>query len=394
MEKSRPTILIIDDDQSILNLMTHAIGEDLRVLTANNGEQGLHLAVTEHPAVIVCDWMMPDINGLDICRIIKTNPSTDNIYFILLTAHGEMDNRVQALEWGADDFIPKPPNMKELRARLRAGLRIYELSWALRKRQNEMEWEINQAKEYLFSLLPAPLDFQHPAGFHIKLDWLFIPSAELGGDIFHYQWLDRDRLAIYLLDVAGHGIGAALLSVSILNLLASRSLGANMYRPAAALEALNKTFPMEKQNNLFFTIWYGVVDFEGEFIIYSTAGHPPAYFTNGATPGFRLKTKGIPIGMDKDRTYQERQIGWNRDARLVVYSDGIYDTIHNPTQSDVNDWLNRLEKTLTEETEIDGNDALEKILKTGIEINGSDHFPDDLSVINLSIRKTSGQTNT
>src|SRR6185369_7117003 len=102
-------------------------------------------------------------------------------------------------------------------------------------------------------------------------DWRFVPSTQLGGDSFGYHWLDSDHFAIYLLDVCGHGVGAALLSVSVMNVLRSQALSStNISDTGAVLNALNQTFKMEKQNNMYFTIWYGVYDRAKGELVYAS----------------------------------------------------------------------------------------------------------------------------
>ena len=113
---------------------------------------------------------------------------------------------------------------------------------------------MKQAAHYVQSLLPDKLKKGD-----VITDWRFIPSAELGGDSFGYHWLDDDHFAFYLLDVSGHGVGSALLSVSAMNALRSQALPQTDFRvPGQVLAALNNAFQMEQQNGLFFTIWYGV----------------------------------------------------------------------------------------------------------------------------------------
>ncbi len=145
------------------------------------------------------------------------------------------------------------------------------------------------------SLLPPPLQHQ------IKTDWRFIPSTQLGGDAFGYHWLDENHFAIYLLDVCGHGVGAALLSISVVNLLRSETLlQADFDDPSSVLAALNLAFQMEKHNNMFFSIWYGVYNRDKSEILYASGGHPPAILITGASgqeaKTFMLKTPGVVIG--------------------------------------------------------------------------------------------------
>ena len=131
--------------------------------------------------------------------------------------------------------------------------------------------EMSEAADYVRSLLPPP----HEGS--IRTAWRFIPSQQLGGDAFGYDWLDDENFAMYLLDVCGHGVGAALLSISVMNVLRSNSLpGVDMREPSAVLAALNERFPMENHNNMYFTMWYGVYNKKQRRLAYASGGHPPA----------------------------------------------------------------------------------------------------------------------
>ena len=132
--------------------------------------------------------------------------------------------------------------------------------------------ELEQAAHYVESLLPAPT-----RDGPVATDWLYRPSAGVGGDAFGYHWLDDRRFAFYLLDVCGHGVGAALLATTVMNVIKARTLtGADFAAPASVLAALNAAFPMSAQNGMYFTIWYGVYDAaEGE-VEFAGAGHHAA----------------------------------------------------------------------------------------------------------------------
>src|SRR5262249_8090566 len=124
---------------------------------------------------------------------------------------------------------------------------------ALERSRQRMAEQLAAASKYVQSLLPAP------ASGKVHTDWRYIPSADLGGDTFGYDWLDDDHFAFYLLDVTGHGLDSALLSVTVMNVLRSRSLPKTDFRvPGQVLGALNEAFPMEAYGDKCFTIWYGV----------------------------------------------------------------------------------------------------------------------------------------
>lgn len=317
-------ILIVDDDPAIRMLLARTLKKQgYTIEVAEDGVSGLERARCDRPALIVCDWMMPRMDGIEVCRQVKADASLSTTFFILLTSLGSVEDRVKGLDAGADDFLSKPIEMHELNARVRAGLRLHQLSRDLQRQKLLLEAELAEAADYVQSLLPAPLRGE------VCVDSRFIPSRQLGGDCFDFYWLDRDRLVIYLVDAAGHGLKAALPSLSVLNLLRSQALPNLDYgRPSEVLKALNNAFQMSERNDKYFTIWYGVYHKSTQTLIYSSAGHPPAI---AITPSpeqptaTSLRTAGLPVGMFPDIEYQEASYAVTTSSTLYVFSDGIYE---------------------------------------------------------------------
>ncbi|NJN85734.1 MAG: SpoIIE family protein phosphatase [Leptolyngbyaceae cyanobacterium SL_7_1] len=317
-------ILVIDDDPAIRLVLKKALqAQGYEVALAVNGKDGITQTQEIRPNLIICDWIMPLVDGLEVCRHIKENPELATIFFILLTSRDALEDRIRGLDTGADDFLGKPVEIGELQARVRAGLRLHQLSRDLQMQKQLLEAELAEAATYVRSLLPAPLTGQ------LRANSCFIPSRQLGGDCFDYYWLDPDYLVIYLLDVSGHGLGAALPSISILNLLRSQSLpDVNFYQPHDVLRALNETFQMNNQNEKYFTIWYGIYNHSRRQLTYGSAGHPPAILvtpTNNGTAVSRLRTPGVPIGMLTDVTFVSHRQDIPPGSKLYIFSDGIYD---------------------------------------------------------------------
>jgi sigma-B regulation protein RsbU (phosphoserine phosphatase) len=372
-----PKVLVIDDDPTTRLFLKKALqGQGYEVILAVNGEDGIIQAQKVCPALIICDWMMPIMNGLEVCRRVKDNPDLATTFFILLTSRGALEDRIQGLDTGADDFLAKPIEVRELQARVRAGLRLHQLSQDLQTQKQLLEAELAEAATYVQSLLPAPLTGK------VSLDARFIPSRQLGGDCFDYYWLDPAYLVLYLLDVSGHGLGAALPSISILNLLRSQSLtDVNFYQPDNVLYNLNEIFQMNNQNDKYFTIWYGVYNSLKRQLTYASAGHPPAILISSVLKDGnqvkRLRTPGLPIGIMADTTYtsdrQEIPIG----SKLYIFSDGIYDLDQSGNSSwGLDAFVNLLAST--------GNIAnLDQILETIQTSNGISTFNDDLSLLQV-----------
>ena len=200
--------------------------------------------------------------------------------------------------------------------------RLYTTTHEAKRKTDE---ELKEAANYVKQMLPLPL-----SDGPVSIDYRFVPSASLGGDAFGYQWIDDDNLAVYLLDVSGHGVGAALLSVSIMNVLRSQNLSETDFRnPEEVLSALNDTFPGEKHNDMFFTIWYGVYTKSNRTLNYASGGHPPALLFNYSQKQrlemIPLSTKNNVIGAIQDVTYHNKKQLIQANSNLFIYSDGVYE---------------------------------------------------------------------
>ena len=202
---------------------------------------------------------------------------------------------------------------------IRTQHEVLETKTRLLEAQRRLAHELADAAAYVKSLLPAPLE--RP----IRTDWQFVSSSELGGDFFSYRWLDDHRLAIYLLDVMGHGVGAALLSTSVESALRGTTLaGLTFDDPAAVLGTLNRVFPMEENDGRFFSMWYGVYDLRDRSLVYANAGHPPALLFDGAEV-LKLGATGMMVGILPDSEFPARRVLVPRTSRLYLYSDGAYE---------------------------------------------------------------------
>lgn len=385
-----PDILVIDDDIAIQLVLKRALErQGYRVTVAENGCNGLIKARTIRPAVIICDWVMPMMDGLEVCRQVKQDPLLATTYFILLTSRTSITDRVRGLDNGADDFLSKPLELAELTARLRAALRIQQLTHDLQAQKQLLESEFAEAGAYIRSLLPKPL------GAPLPIASCFVPSSQLGGDCFDYFWLDDDRLVTFLLDVSGHGLGAALLSVAILNLLRSQGLNnVDFAQPSQVLAALNRFFQMSDHSDKYFTIWYGVYSCHDRQLRYSSAGHPPALLVwqtetdadeaPRSTPQSRaLKTPGFPIGLFESAEFKDDSCIVPANSQLYIFSDGAYEI--ELASGDLLG-LEPFTQLLEQMTNLsEKRSPLALLLDQLQQINRSPQFRDDVSIIQLGL---------
>ncbi|MBU7583575.1 MAG: SpoIIE family protein phosphatase [Nostoc sp. TH1S01] len=379
-------ILVIDDDRLIQIVLKQALqSQGYEVILASTGIQGLEQAYQHNPALIISDWQMEEMDGLELCRKIKSEPSLSAAFFILLTSRKAVEDRVEGLDTGADDFLSKPIEVNELKARVRAGLRLYQANQELQKLAQDLqtqkqllETELSEAADYVKSILPQPLSGE------ITINSRFFPCRQLGGDCFDYYWLDEDNLVMYLLDVSGHGLAAALPSISIHNLLRSQSLPqASLYNPSEVFQSLNKVFQMDQQNYQYFTIWYGVFNRISSQLTYASAGHPPAILLSPATASDlqveQLMTRNVPIGVYATHQYYHAVCDIKSGSKLYVFSDGIYEV----EKSDGKMWnLHSFINLLTLCHQQFSTD-LDVILDAVKSTTGSQIFNDDFSLLEV-----------
>ncbi|MCY3020933.1 MAG: SpoIIE family protein phosphatase [Planctomycetota bacterium] len=382
-----PTVLLVDDQPFVGEAVRRMLAgeKDIRFHYCNDPTQALKLVEALAPTVILQDLVMPQMDGLALVRELRAYSTTRDIPLIVLSVKEEPAVKAEAFALGANDYLVKLPDKIELIARIRYHSRGYinllqrnEAFRRLEESQKALIAELAEAAEYVTSLLPEPLSGR------VSTAWKFIPSTQLGGDSFGYHWFDEDHLAMYLLDVCGHGVGAALLSISVMNVLRARTLpGTDFTEPGQVLTALNAAFPMENHNNMYFTIWYGVLNAAKRELSYCSGGHPPAVVVGCGTPPRveRLRTPSMAIGFSPEATYVAAQCPLEVGSRLYIYSDGVYEL----TRSTGKIWtLDEFIKCLAEPS-VPGVPDLDRLLERARQVNGNPLFDDDYSLLQVIV---------
>jgi sigma-B regulation protein RsbU (phosphoserine phosphatase) len=324
--------VLLVDDQRIVGETIRRMLIDLPELEYRFcADPKLALAEAEafQPTVILQDLIMPGVDGIEMVRAFRANAATAAVPLIVLSSKEEPTTKAEAFGAGANDYLVKLPDKLEVVARIRYHSAAYisrlerdEAFAVLKAQQQLIAQELADAANYVRSLLPEPM----PEGSPVPADWRFITSSSLGGDSFGYHWLSPHQLAIYLLDVCGHGVGSALLSVSAINVLRNRTLpGTDFSVPSQVLAGLNRTFPMEQQSGKYFTMFYGVFNTETREMVHASGGHPPAIAIAPDGSATQLGSSGMMIGAFPFATFRDIQTTIAPGSKLFVFSDGCYE---------------------------------------------------------------------
>ena len=339
-------VLVAEDDllsQEMLRSFLEPAGYD--VLLTNNGETAWKEFVAHAPQIVITDWNMPGLTGLELCRRIRQH-NGKYVYVILVTANSETEHFVAGLEAGADEFITKPFDAAELRARLEVGRRILKLEDRLAEQVANLEAsklqlettakrlreELDAGADLQRSLLPA----QQPDSPVVDCSWAFQPCDQLGGDGLNFYELADDRIGFSITDVCGHGVKAALLAVTVQNVLNPRSRQTPLkwadsamsetYRvvpPPEVLARLNDQFPMDMSVGQYFTMLYAVLETDSGRLCYSSAGHPPPILVPANGDIVHLSGGGLPIGLSELSEFEHEEIRLNPNDRVILFSDGL-----------------------------------------------------------------------
>ena len=236
-----------------------------------------------------------------------------------------------------------------------------------------MRAEFAAGIKYVRDCIPPPMDGV------VSVDWRYVPASTLGGDTIGYHWIDADHLAFYLIDVTGHGLDSALLSVTVTNVIRTGALsGTDMKRPDQVLTQLNEAFRGQQHGNKYFTIWYGVYHSATRTLAWAGGGHHPSIvlLADESNP-LVLSSEGLMMGVLRGVEFPTQSCHIPVDARLLIFSDGVFEIFREKREI----WnLTECIAHLAVLGKQEGN-LMDKLLKHVQDLRGSPHLDDDFSII-------------
>ena len=303
---------------------------------AATGDEALARCAEGGISLVVSDWMMPSMNGLEFCRRLRAMGLERYVYFILLTSKSDKAEIAEGLDAGADDFLTKPVDGVELRARIHAGQRILTMQKELQNALGELQGlydaldrDLIEARKLQQSLIRNPVE-----RFGVSEARFFLKSSgRVGGDLVGHYPIATDRIALYSIDVSGHGIASALLAARIAGYLSTapeQNIGLvrqggsySALPPDEVVTRLNDLILAEIETEHYFTIALAEVDLSNGVLNLCQAGHPyPAIHRADGTVEY-LGSGGLPVGLIEGATYSAVEAHLAPADRLFLYSDGI-----------------------------------------------------------------------
>ena len=340
------TVLVVDDNRlqrRILAAQLRALGFEVR--EAASGEEGLAACQSEPPDMVVSDWMMPGMDGPEFCRRFRRMPRDSYGYFVLLTAKSDRDEIAAGFDSGADDFLTKPVQSQELRARLAAGARVLEmekqlveknalLSSALdelRQLYDNLDKDLVEARKLQQSLVKERVRAFGPS----QVSLLLRPSGHVGGDLVGFFPCGADRLALFAIDVSGHGVASALMTARLSGYLMAEGPDRNvalsrddtggiaLLPPAEVADRLNRISMTELATDNYFTLLFAEVGLADGQVRLVQAGHPHPLVQRADGRVERMGGGGVPVGLIEEATFEEVTLRLAPGDRLLLVSDGI-----------------------------------------------------------------------
>ncbi|WP_234822468.1 PP2C family protein-serine/threonine phosphatase [Palleronia aestuarii] len=342
----RPLRILVVDDSRLQRriLMSSLQGLSFELAEAGDAEEALAYCRETLPDIVLSDWMMPGMTGIELCGAVRELSAAQYVYFIVLTSKSEKGELAHALREGADDFLSKPVSAEELLGRIAAGRRLLDVERQLTEKNRlvtetlekmralhaALDRDLIEARKLQMSLVPRTT-VRHQAG---TVSFLLQPSGHVGGDLVGSFPTGPSRIGVFSLDVSGHGIASALLTARLSSWLTGNTPDQNialrwdgpeiaMRPPHEICEKMNDMFIAEIDTVHYFTMAIGEIDLQTGRGQMCQAGHPHPLIQRADGEIDFIGEGGMPIGLINSAEFQTFEFDLAPGDRLLLYSDGL-----------------------------------------------------------------------
>lgn len=399
-------VLVVDDSRLQRRILITSLKRwGFAVREAESALDALEMCRETPPDLVLSDWMMPGMNGLEFCRAFREMERESYGYFILLTSKSEKNEIVHGLDAGADDFLTKPVNAAELRARITAGDRILRMERELTEKNrlvkstldelqtlyDSLDSDLIEAKKLQQSLVS---DRHRDFGF-AEVSMLLQSSGHVGGDLVGMFPVSDARIGLYGIDVSGHGISSALMTARLAGYLSATAPDQNVALrrcedgsfeprpPAETIGALNTLILDEMETEHYFTLLLADVQLDSGKVVMAQAGHPYPAVQRADGKVEMVGIGGLPVGLIEGATYEQFEISLGPGDRLMIHSDGVVECA-NPEGELLDD--EGLARMLRDLRQTHGMACLESVIWKLSDYAGDQDFADDVSAILLEFK--------
>ncbi|MDK2945965.1 fused response regulator/phosphatase [Geotoga petraea] len=374
-EEDHYKVLVIDDsyiNRVFIKKLINTFLPNYHYIEADLGLLGIEKAKQEKPDVILLDIMMPDLNGYEVCKKIKSEEELKEIPILFISALNDIEDKTKGFEVGGVDYITKPAHSKEIIARIKTHSKLYRIQRDLKEYVNKVDRDLKMAQKFQREMLPTKETFD---GLNIK--WDFQPSFNVSGDIFGIIE-KKDETFVYIVDVSGHGAASAMLSLIIKREIESVIVDKGNSDLREILFQLDDKEKSLFSDGVYFTA--AIVKLEDDKITICNAGHiSPIIYKNGEIETF--KNNNFPLGMgliDKKEKIILDETSFNKNDIFVMFTDGLVEA-ENKEGKQFGDQTIR--NILREGDFEDITDIIEKIKKEFSDFLNEEKPEDDITLL-------------
>jgi sigma-B regulation protein RsbU (phosphoserine phosphatase) len=370
-------VLIVDDAKANLDILVEGLKADHKLSLAMNGEMALQIAARTPPDLVLLDIMMPGMDGYEVCRRLREMPETADVPIMFLSSLEEVQNKTRGFEAGANDYLTKPFEMLEVKARVRSLLKAKAYSDAVKE---QIASELRVAREIQMGMLPHDFSALERA-YGVEFGAVLEPAREVGGDLYGVCAAANDRLVVFLGDVSGKGIPASMFMVRAISL--ARLLARDIVEPELILARLNDELSVDNPSFMFVTFICAVYEPTSGKVTIANGGHcRPVLLRAGEAPAWAVKNLGTALGFDEGLTFERTELTLRPGDALVFYTDGVSEAF-NPEDECYGD-----DRLIADTTLLSGQSApsltAELLKKVHTFANGAPQS-DDIAIMTLKI---------
>jgi sigma-B regulation protein RsbU (phosphoserine phosphatase) len=310
--------LLVDDAKANLDILVEGLKSDHKLSLALNGEMALRIAARTPPDLVLLDIVMPGLDGYEVCRRLRQMPETAEVPIMFLSSLEEVQNKTRGFEAGANDYLTKPFEMLEVKARVRSLLKAKAYSDAVKE---QIASELRVAREIQMGMLPHEFSSVEQA-YGVRFGAVLEPAREVGGDLYGICAAGPDRLVVFLGDVSGKGIPASMFMVRAISL--ARLLAREIAEPERILARLNDELAADNPSGMFVTFLCGVFEPATGRLTLANAGHcRPVLLPAGETPRWAVKNLGTALGFESGLEFERTELTLRQGDVLTFYTDGV-----------------------------------------------------------------------